>query len=71
MPESAAGVTADQWGERMPRSVGFFLYYPSRRQMPAALHAFVDFLRKETRGAARTEARTLGPANDARSDGEY
>jgi len=55
----------------MPRSVGFFLYYPSRRQMPAALHAFVDFLRKETRGAARTEARTLGPANDARSDGEY
>jgi DNA-binding transcriptional LysR family regulator len=25
-----------------PRSVGFFLYYPSRRQMPAALKAFID-----------------------------
>lgn len=24
---------------------GFYLYYPSRRQMPAALRAFVDFLR--------------------------
>lgn len=24
---------------------GFFLYYPSRRQLPAALKAFVDFAR--------------------------
>jgi DNA-binding transcriptional LysR family regulator len=30
-----------------PRSVGFFLYYPSRRQTPAALKAFVDFLRAQ------------------------
>jgi DNA-binding transcriptional LysR family regulator len=28
-----------------PPSVGFFLYYPSRRQTPAALQVFVDFLR--------------------------
>jgi DNA-binding transcriptional LysR family regulator len=28
-----------------PRSVGFYLYYPSRRQIPAALRAFVDFLK--------------------------
>jgi len=28
-----------------PRSVGFFLYYPSRRQMPAALRALIDFVR--------------------------
>jgi DNA-binding transcriptional LysR family regulator len=28
-----------------PASVGFFLYYPSRRQTPAALQVFVDFLR--------------------------
>jgi DNA-binding transcriptional LysR family regulator len=36
----------------MPRSVGFFLYYPSRRQIPAALQAFVEFLKKEMRNAA-------------------
>jgi DNA-binding transcriptional LysR family regulator len=30
----------------MHRSVGFYLYYPSRRQTPAALRAFVDFLKK-------------------------
>lgn len=28
-----------------PRSVGFYLYYPSRRQIPAALKAFVDFIK--------------------------
>jgi DNA-binding transcriptional LysR family regulator len=28
-----------------PPSVGFFLYYPSRRQTPAPLQAFVDFLK--------------------------
>ncbi|HEY6256240.1 MAG TPA: LysR substrate-binding domain-containing protein [Xanthobacteraceae bacterium] len=32
-----------------PRSVGFFLYYPSRRQAPAALQAFVDFLKAQAR----------------------
>ncbi len=31
--------------EWAPPSVGFFLYYPSRRQTPAALQVFVDFLR--------------------------
>jgi DNA-binding transcriptional LysR family regulator len=29
-----------------PRSVGFFLYYPSRRQMPAALQAFINVLKQ-------------------------
>ena len=28
-----------------PAYPGFFLYYPSRRQLPAALRAFVDFAR--------------------------
>jgi DNA-binding transcriptional LysR family regulator len=28
-----------------PAYTGFFLYYPSRRQLPAALRAFVDFAR--------------------------
>jgi DNA-binding transcriptional LysR family regulator len=29
----------------MPRSVGFYLYYPSRRQIPAALKAFIGFIK--------------------------
>jgi DNA-binding transcriptional LysR family regulator len=32
-----------------PRSVGFFLYYPSRRQTPAALQALIDFLKAQVR----------------------
>jgi DNA-binding transcriptional LysR family regulator len=32
-----------------PRSVGFFLYYPSRRQMPAALQAFINVLKAQAR----------------------
>jgi DNA-binding transcriptional LysR family regulator len=32
-----------------PPSDGFFLYYPSRRQNPAALTAFIDFLRADKR----------------------
>jgi DNA-binding transcriptional LysR family regulator len=34
-----------------PRSVGFYLYYSSRRQMPAALQAFVEFLKAHSRSA--------------------
>src|SRR6476469_5710082 len=47
----AAQVTVlDEWA---PTPVtGFFLYYPSRRQMRPALKALVDFLRKERRGAS-------------------
>ena len=30
-----------------PTPVEFFLYYPSRRRIPAALQALVDFLRAE------------------------
>lgn len=41
----------------MPRSVGFFLYYPSRRQMPATLQAFVEFLKKEARRKASASPR--------------
>ena len=32
-----------------PRSVGFYLYYPSRRQIPAALKAFIDFIKAQSR----------------------
>jgi DNA-binding transcriptional LysR family regulator len=34
-----------------PPSVGFYLYYPSRRQMPAALKAFIDFVRADSKPA--------------------
>jgi len=33
-----------------PYYSGFYLYYPSRRQMPAALRAFVDFVRADRSG---------------------
>jgi DNA-binding transcriptional LysR family regulator len=33
-----------------PPSVGFFLYYPSRRQIPAPLQAFIDFVRAHASG---------------------
>jgi DNA-binding transcriptional LysR family regulator len=39
-----------------PRSVGFFLYYPSRRQMPTALQAFVDFLKSHSRNDVRARS---------------
>jgi len=35
-----------------PRSVGFYLYYPSRRQMPAALQALIDTLKAENSARA-------------------
>jgi DNA-binding transcriptional LysR family regulator len=36
-----------------PPPVGFFLYYPSRRQMPAPLQAFVDFLKAHAPESAK------------------
>ena len=41
----------DQWAPAP--ATGFFLYYPSRRQMRPALKALVDFLRDERRGASQ------------------
>jgi len=32
-----------------PRSVDFFLYYPSRRQVPSALQAFINVLKTQSR----------------------
>jgi DNA-binding transcriptional LysR family regulator len=36
-----------------PHYPGFFLYYPSRRQLPTALRAFVDFIKADTARLAR------------------
>ena len=38
--------------EWQPSGAPFALYYPSRRQTPAALQALIDFLRNEQRGRA-------------------
>ena len=38
-----------------PAYPGFFLYYPSRRQLPAALRAFVDFVRAGHAASRRAE----------------
>jgi DNA-binding transcriptional LysR family regulator len=38
--------------EWSPSFEGLFLYYPSRRQVPAALRALVDLVRTDTRGRA-------------------
>ncbi len=34
-----------------PRPVGFFLYYPGRRQMPAALQTFIDMVKAQARAS--------------------
>jgi DNA-binding transcriptional LysR family regulator len=44
-----------------PRSVGFYLYYSSRRQMPAALQALIDTLKAEL------SARRTNPALQPRA----
>jgi len=52
----------DDW---MPRFSGFYLYYPTRRQLPATLQALVDFLRREgriARAMGKTSGKTLGKA---------
>jgi DNA-binding transcriptional LysR family regulator len=41
--------------EWRPRSVGFYLYYPSRRQMPAALQALISTLKAEIPARSREE----------------
>jgi DNA-binding transcriptional LysR family regulator len=41
----------DEWAPTP--ATGFFLYYPSRRQMRPALRALVDFLRYERPRASR------------------
>jgi DNA-binding transcriptional LysR family regulator len=40
----------EDWSPPFP---GFFLYYPRQRQMPAALRAFVDFVRADNLAASR------------------
>jgi DNA-binding transcriptional LysR family regulator len=39
-----------------PRSVGFYLYYPSRRQVPAALKAFIGFIKAHSRASGALQS---------------
>ncbi|MBP6818011.1 MAG: LysR family transcriptional regulator [Ferrovibrio sp.] len=48
-PHLDAGRLEVLLGDWSPYDPGFFLYYPSRRQMPAALKAFVDFARGDAK----------------------
>jgi DNA-binding transcriptional LysR family regulator len=45
-----------------PAYPGFFLYYPSRRQLPAALRAFVDFARSGGQVAQKADEKNSRPA---------
>jgi DNA-binding transcriptional LysR family regulator len=50
-PHIAAGRLVSLLDDWMPKSIDLFLYYPSRRQVPAPLRAFIDFLKAERRQA--------------------
>ncbi|AUX34899.1 MULTISPECIES: LysR family transcriptional regulator [Sorangium] len=52
----------EPWSPSFP---GFYLYYPSRRQTPPALRAFVDFLRRA--GPPEKKARRARPAVGAKN----
>jgi DNA-binding transcriptional LysR family regulator len=55
LSEGKLTTVLDQWA---PTPVtGFFLYYPSRRQMRPALKALIDFLRHERPGASQEASR--------------
>jgi DNA-binding transcriptional LysR family regulator len=59
-PDIAAGRLVPLLEDWAPLSVGFFLYYPSRRQTPAALKAFIEFLRQHSRRSAADQASIAG-----------
>jgi DNA-binding transcriptional LysR family regulator len=55
LSEGKLATVLDQWAPTP--ATGFFLYYPSRRQMRPALKALVDFLRDEHHGASKRPSR--------------
>ena len=53
----AAGRLVQVLKDWTPPFPGFYLYYPGRRQMPPQLRAFVDFVTRQGRDAARRGVR--------------
>ena len=53
LAETTAFVAVVELKSFTKAATGFFLYYPSRRQMRPALKALVDFLRDEHDGASK------------------
>jgi DNA-binding transcriptional LysR family regulator len=54
----AAGKLVAVLKEWTPPFPGFYLYYPSRRQMPPALRAFVDFISRPARSRTASSGRS-------------
>jgi len=52
-PEIKAGRLVPLLEDWRPRSAAIFLYYPSRRQIPLPLQAFIEFLRENLRARRR------------------
>jgi DNA-binding transcriptional LysR family regulator len=50
-PDLAAGRLVPLLEDWAPRYDGYYIFYPSRRQMPAALTAFINFLRRTDGGS--------------------
>ena len=63
-PDIAAGRLVPLLEDWAPRYEGYHVFYPSRRQMPASLRAFVDFLRR-TGGGAEAESGAGSPPSSA------
>ena len=53
-----------------PSLSGFFLYYSSRRQLPPALQAFIDFARKQRNGGAQSP-RSVGESTHAPANSPF
>ena len=56
-PAFASGELVDVLTDWLPSFPGPFLYYPSRRHMPAPLRAFVDFIKAERQPPPRATTR--------------
>lgn len=63
-PHLAAGRLVPVLEDWCPRIPGWFLYYPSRRQLPLALRAFLDFVAQWRRKAAGRHPPDAGGARN-------